>query len=316
MTPSVRPFAPEDAPAWLALVNRVTGRQTTLDAFHAEEARRTSAHFSRRWVVGEREELRGLAHLYAFPFDPPGFLHASILVAPEARGQGPGQALWHTLEAAARKHGAAGLAADVAETDSGSLRWAERRGFGVHAHRFASELDLMTFGETPHLPALARARARGVAFTDPGAAGGRTVERYLAFVADRLTETPDLAGHPRWPSAQVREALRLDGHGRLDWLILAVGPGGHWLGTAAVIPQRDLAHNLLTATHPEARGQGLALPLKLHAIRRARAAGFRVMRTNNHSQNAPMLAVNRRLGFESRPGRYALHLPLAATSGA
>lgn len=316
MTGRVRPFTAGDAPAWIALLNRVTGRQTTLEAFHAEETRRNPAHLSRRWVVGEGEEVRGLAHLYAFPFDPPGFLHASILVTPEAQGREVGRALWQTLEATAREHGAAGLAADVADTHPESLAWAERRGFRVQAHRFASELDLTTFDEAPHLPALARAEARGVTFMDLGGASEQTLERYLEFVADRLTETPDLTGHPRWPLAQVREALRLDEHGRLDWLILAVGPGDNWLGTAAMIPQREFAYNFLTAIHPEARGQGLALPLKLHAIRRAREAGFPVMRTNNHSQNAPMLAVNRRLGFRSRPGRYELHLPLAATSGA
>lgn len=316
MTGRVRPFTAGDAPAWIALLNRVTGRQTTLDAFHAEKTRRNPAHLSRRWVVGEGEEVRGLAHLYVFPFDPPGFLHASVLVSPEERGQGRGRALWQTLEGAAYEHGAAGLAADVADTDPESLAWAERRGFRVYAHRFASELDLTTFDETLHLPALAQAEARGVSFMDLGGASEQTLERYLEFVADRLTETPDLAGHPRWPLAQVREALRIEEKGRLDWLILAVGPQGDWLGMAAMTPQRDFAYNFLTATHPEARGQGLALPLKLHAIRRAREAGLPVMRTNNHSQNAPMLAVNRRLGFRSRPGRYELHLPLAATSGA
>ncbi|WP_322618755.1 GNAT family N-acetyltransferase [Deinococcus terrestris] len=312
----MRPFVAGDAPAWVTLFNRVAGRQTPLDAFHVEEARRHPAHLSRRWVVGEGEGVRGLAHLYAFPFDPPGFLHASLLVTPEARGRGTGRALWQTLEAAARNHGATGLVADVADTDPESLGWAGRRGFRVHAHRFASELDLTTFDETPHLPALARAEAWGVTFLDLGGADEGTVERYLGFVADRLTETPDLAGHPRWPLAQVREALRLDESGCPDWLVLAVGPGEHWLGMAAMTPQRSFAYNFLTATHPEARGRGLALPLKLHAIRRAREAGFSVLRTNNHSQNAPMLAVNRRLGFQSRPGRYELHLPLAATSGA
>ncbi|WP_019588449.1 GNAT family N-acetyltransferase [Deinococcus apachensis] len=312
----VRGYTAADAPAWVALSNLILGRSVTVESFQAEEARRNPTQFSRRWVVGEGEELRGGVHFYFFPFDPPGFLHASVFVHPEARGRGIGRLLWAVLEEAAREVGAAGLVADVLDTDPASIAWAGRRGFRQHAHRFASELDLKAFDETPHLPALARAEAQGVMFTDLRGADDATVERYLGFVADRATETPDLAGHPRWPLSQVHALLHLDHDPRPDWLILAVGPEGEWLGTTAMVRYRDLAYNELTATHPQARGRGLALPLKLHAIRRAREAGLTVMRTNNHSSNAPMLAVNRRLGFQTRPGRYELHLPLRTTSGA
>lgn len=78
----------------------------------------------------------------------------------------------------------------------------------------------------------------------------------------------------------------------------------------------DLAYNELTAVQPHARGRGLALPLKLEVIRRARAAGLRVMKTNNLSTNAPMLAVNRRLGFAAQPGAFGLRRPVGPTSGA
>ncbi|WP_034385897.1 GNAT family N-acetyltransferase [Deinococcus sp. YIM 77859] len=316
MTAALRPFTAADAPAWVTLSNLVLGRTVSLEAFQAEEARRDPTRLSRRWVMEEGGEVRGLAHLYFFPFDPPGFLHAGILVHPEARGRGTGRALWAAVEQAAGEAGAAGLVADVGDTDPESLAWAQRRGFRRHAHRFASELDLTTFDETPYLDALARAEAQGVTFTDLEGADEVTLERYLNFFADRLPETPDLAGHPRWPLPQVREILHLDHDPRPDWLILAVGPQGEWLGTTAMVRYREMAYNELTATHPQARGRGLALPLKLHAIRRAREAGLTVMRTNNHSRNAPMLAVNRRLGFEPRPGRFELHLPLGVTSGA
>lgn len=316
MTPRIRPYRDEDAPAWAALVTAVTGHPLTAEGVRAEDARRDPTHFSRRWVAQEAGEVRGGALLHFFPFDPPGFLHARLFVLPEARGWGVGRALWEGVEQTVREAGASGLVADVDDTDAPSRAWAERRGFHEHAHRFASELDLITFDETPHLDALARAEARGVTFTDLSGADGATLERYLNFVADRLTETPDLAGLPRWSLSQVRGILHLDHDPRPDWLILAAGPDGEWLGTTAMVRHRDLAYNELTATHPRARGRGLTLPLKLHAIRRAREAGLTVMRTNNHSSNAPMLAVNRRLGFEPRPGRYELHLPIRTTCGA
>jgi GNAT superfamily N-acetyltransferase len=58
------------------------------------------------------------------------------------------------------------------------------------------------------------------------------------------------------------------------------------------------AETQMTAVHREHRGRGLAYAVKSGSLRRARAAGLRVMLTSNDLSNAPMLAVNRKLGFE------------------
>ncbi|WP_230272887.1 hypothetical protein [Deinococcus sp. 6YEL10] len=47
----------------------------------------------------------------------------------------------------------------------------------------------------------------------------------------------------------------------------------------------------------EWRGHGLGLALKLAAARAALARGFTHSHTGNHTGNAPMLAINDRLGF-------------------
>ncbi len=318
---AVQPFGPRHAPGWVALSNALLNRQVSAGALLDEDARRDPTQLSRRWVVldgVDGGEVVGTAHLYFFPFDPPGCLHASVLVHPERRGRGVGRALWGALEAEARRHPGARLAATVADNDAAGLAWARRRGFAPQFHRFTSELDLRTFDPAAFRADEERAAAQDVDFAALNGADGPTLDRYLNFVADRLTETPDLAGHPRWPRAQVREILRLDHAPHPEWLVLAVGPGGQWLGTTAMVAVASgtVAYNELTAVAPEARGRGLALPLKLQAIRRAREAGFPVMRTNNHSANAPMLAVNRRLGFAPLPGQYTLIRPAPACGSA
>lgn len=53
----------------------------------------------------------------------------------------------------------------------------------------------------------------------------------------------------------------------------------------------------MTATLPAYRGRGLARLVKLTALHRARAAGARTAYTSNDEANAPMLAVNERLGY-------------------
>ena len=57
------------------------------------------------------------------------------------------------------------------------------------------------------------------------------------------------------------------------------------------------AHNMFTGTLRAYRGRGLALDVKLASIQWAAAQGITMMATNNDETNAPMLAINRRLGY-------------------
>ena len=55
--------------------------------------------------------------------------------------------------------------------------------------------------------------------------------------------------------------------------------------------------NAFAATRPEYRGRGLALAAKAASLRWAAANGITRVSTANDSENAPMLAINRRLGY-------------------
>ncbi|GGS04889.1 GNAT family N-acetyltransferase [Deinococcus sedimenti] len=308
----LRPYTPEDAGVFAALLS-LGGRRTDAADLIAADGRLGPDDLARRrLLVGADGQVLGGSQLQRSLFIPPDFLHLSVLVFPEARGQGAGETLWQEARQAALELGARGLSVDVPDADPADRAWAERRGFTLRTHRYASELNLTGVNLADFQPALDAAHAQGVTFTDLSGEGDATMARYIEFVADRLTETPDLAGYPRWTAAQVREALRLDRDPRPDWLILAVGPAGEWLGTTAMVRFAHLpfVYNELTATHPDARGRRLALPMKLQAVQSAQAEGFTTMRTNNHSLNAPMIAVNRRLGFQQLPGRYEMHRPL------
>lgn len=251
--------------------------------------------------------MLGVARLNEFPFIPQGFLQASVIVTPPHRKKGVGGTLANVLRGAV-PGAVRGLSVSVQDSDPDSLAWVKQYGFDQVAHRFASELNLQAFDPDPFQADLERAAAQGVTFTTLKDADDDTLERYLNFHADRLMETPDLRGHPRWPLAQVRQTLHLHDDPHLEWIFLAVSAAGEWLGHTAVVAYGDMAYNELTALHPQARGLGL--PLKVQAVQAMQKAGFRVMRTNNHSRNAPMLAVNRRLGFRQQSGAFELLLNL------
>jgi GNAT superfamily N-acetyltransferase len=59
----------------------------------------------------------------------------------------------------------------------------------------------------------------------------------------------------------------------------------------------DRAENDFTGTHPDFRGRGLATLVKRATIEWARGRGIREIWTGNDGENAPMLAINRKLGY-------------------
>jgi GNAT superfamily N-acetyltransferase len=78
------------------------------------------------------------------------------------------------------------------------------------------------------------------------------------------------------------------------------------LSAIGIYPADNHAYNAFTGVLREYRGRGLAQALKLQTILLAKREGVRYVRTNNDSKNAPMLAVNRKLGYMPEPGYYEL----------
>ena len=71
----------------------------------------------------------------------------------------------------------------------------------------------------------------------------------------------------------------------------------------------------LTGTLPEYRGRGLARAAKVATIRWAAESGLRFLVTSNDDQNAPMLALNERLGYEPRTTIVELKKTLGGSGG-
>src|SRR5271165_7142807 len=67
----------------------------------------------------------------------------------------------------------------------------------------------------------------------------------------------------------------------------------------------SLVH-FMTGSDRHYRGRKLGLAIKLLAIRYAKQHNFAYLYTNNDSQNAPMLAINVKLGYQRLNGNYML----------
>jgi GNAT superfamily N-acetyltransferase len=78
-----------------------------------------------------------------------------------------------------------------------------------------------------------------------------------------------------------------------------------------LVPGRaDVAWHDMTSVRRDWRGRGLATTLKVATIAWAIEHGLATLETGNDEANAPMRAVNARLGYEPLPDEVILRGPL------
>jgi len=231
------------------------------------------------------------------------------------RQRGIGAQLYDNALDFAIGHGAAALESEVREDDASGLRFARHRGFAIARHIFESAIDLAAFDEKPFDGLLEDVQAGGVRFLsladvamDPGYFRQLYEVNYRAVLDD-----PASTGN--WVSFEefertVRGASWFDPYGQIMALDAA---SGAVIGLAAVgfFEHTNRASNMITGVDRAYRGRRIALALKLLTIRYAKARGSDAIVTNNDSQNAPMLAINHKLGYVPRPGIYRLAKALA-----
>jgi RimJ/RimL family protein N-acetyltransferase len=67
-------------------------------------------------------------------------------------------------------------------------------------------------------------------------------------------------------------------------------------------PVRGVVWTAYTCAHPRYRGRGIARAVKLQTLAQAADLGVPEVRTDNDSENAPMLHINEALGYTTQPG--------------
>ena len=94
---------------------------------------------------------------------------------------------------------------------------------------------------------------------------------------------------------------------RREGQLLAVD-GDQWIGMAAVglVPETHSAYNEYTGVLRPYRRRKIATSLKVLAARYARQNGAQKLLTDSNMRNAPILAINRKMGYKRQPGKYTL----------
>jgi GNAT superfamily N-acetyltransferase len=86
------------------------------------------------------------------------------------------------------------------------------------------------------------------------------------------------------------------------WVALDGGGSPVAMSHLAYPPVRGPVWTAFTGCHPDFRGRGIARAVKLQSLAQAVELGTDEVRTDNDSENAPMLHINETLGYELMPG--------------
>ncbi|MFC0030906.1 GNAT family N-acetyltransferase [Micromonospora chaiyaphumensis] len=282
----IRPARPEDAPGVVALRTAVhpylvrgvesTRRMIALPPPEEDWAAWVAEADGR--VVGWVSAYRN-RHTSAANVGEVSTLH----VHPAYRLRGIGTALLDAALGHLRRIGAKRL---LTSSQPESLPFARRHGFTPSRELRYSALDLRPAPPMPEPPPGVRLlRATGV---DP-----RRIHRVDAEASmDEPGDVPtDALGYDIWHH-EVWENVGLDRDAST-----VVEVDGALVAVSLVKRDGDRMWSDFTGTIPAHRGRGLAGLAKRAALHRAAAGGVRTAYTSNDEANAPMLAINARLGY-------------------
>ncbi len=296
-----------DAARYVELINTISPEPATVEQLR--EWQRNFPHEGIRVRILAEDEhaiMVGCAEITRRPNMVPGTFFIEVVIAPEFQRRGIGAQVYDHVVDVARAHGATRLICETRDHRPDCLQFAQKRGFEIDRHIFESTLDLTAFDELRFAGVIESAQAQGIRFftlADVGNVEANQRKLYELNWRDAL-DIPGWEGE--FPSFEnfsrtVFQASWFSANGQIF-----AADGETWIGLGAVgyFANNNSAYNMHTGVRKEYRGRHIALALKLLAIRYARSRGAAYIRTNNDSQNAPILAINRKLGYVPQPGYF------------
>jgi GNAT superfamily N-acetyltransferase len=296
----IRPYTPDDAPAAAEIFGEAMPEKPPPTAegtahFIASHPERAQL---RLWIAEEDGQAVGLGVArFNWSVEPADTAWTWAGVRGAHRGRGLGAALFERAEEHALSIGARLLDSFALEGSAGQ-RFAESRGFEATRRQHILRLD----PSRTDLAAIAELEA------EQRAAGFRVVplrevvadvrglyEVYGPASADIPADRPEAGVTLEDFESHVLgdPELSLDGSA-----VVLEDESPVAFSFLLVDEESGAATNEMTGTLAKRRGRGLASLAKLAVVRWAREQGIAEVTTQNDDANVPMLALNRRLGYE------------------
>ncbi len=311
---TIRPAAPADYPALVAIQHRALAEPDgtpilpiSVDDLARYDREREPHIRLGRWVAEVDGQIAGWAEhdQTAYRYHPRKFWLDSY-VDPTFQGRGIGAALYETVMEALRPYKPLAVRNAAREDFTRAIAFLERRGWAVASRTWVSTLDVAAFDPAPYAAVAEAVRAGGVAITTlPELADDPDHERKLyELVWEIRQDLPDLDEATKEPF-EVWRTERLH-HPEIpaEGYFVALHAGRY----VGLLYHRDEPHEPgvlhigQLGVLREYRGRHIATALKLRGNAYARAHGFHTLATTNDSRNAPVLAINARMGFARKLG--------------
>jgi GNAT superfamily N-acetyltransferase len=308
---TLRPFNPDtDFPRQVEILNSFEPVKTTIELVKEEHANIPEGAIRREMVATDvNGYMVGIGTVNCNLWMTTRRFWLQISVDPTYRHQGIGSQLYDDLYAFARQQNAVRIESGLPEHLTESKAFAEKRGFVVNRHIFDSILDLDTFDETPYSGVVDAVKQSGIRMFTYADLGDTEENRrkFYKFSVQLFNDVPGMdfpdPPYEQWLKQGIEGSLfAADSH-------FFAADGDRWVGWAGLMYFKDghLLVNWMTGIDRAYRGRKIALALKLLTIDYAKQKGVPRMRTNNDSLNAPMLAINRKLGYKPVPGWYRMN---------
>ena len=239
-----------------------------------------------------------VAHLQAVDKGVPqpsrraGICELSLMVAPAYRLRGIGGALYAEAERFATERRLHALYAAVMDDNEAGKSFLVYRSFAELERFLPSHLDVTAFEPDAFSEVIRRVEAAGIRlFTYDEMPNTVENRRRLYDLEQASRAVQPFRGVGPYIPPEFDEWDKPNDTLDPAILFLAAAPDGTLIGLVSGIEW------YFTGVHPDWQGRGIAMALKLKAITEAKRRGITTMPTENHEDNAPMLAINRKLGF-------------------
>ncbi len=302
MINDIRPFRDEDRAAIIEGRNktRPAHHQRSITEWEWEDARKPADEVSLRLCAGEpATAYLSAVDLSTTPRRKPGVCRFDLWIAPEQWSETLADALYaEAAEFACSRHAKRLTTYLTLYTpDDPLVPFLMQRGFTEVDRIVPVMLDLTTF-DRDNFPS---PEPGGIHFLSYAEAGDTDENRRKLYMLNGVLDRDVPTNEGRSERPPFEEWIKGFDRPENDKnaLLLAVDEAGDWIGISQLgfQQQTNIGWTYLTGVLREYRGRGIAYALKLRAIDAAIARGCPLVLTENHEDNAPMRAINKKLGF-------------------
>jgi len=256
------------------------------------------------FVAASGQEIIGFcsAQRQAGTYHPRKFM-LELGVSLDFRRKGIGSALYDAMTSHLQPFSVISLSVQVAESDVGSVKFATDRGFAEQKRDFVSELSVPSFDMSLFVESKAKMAEQGVEIRCFDELDSPDFRRTWYDLFCEVRQDVPRSEPPTPITFEFFDEQVINEPDLARTATLFAFKDGQCIGFTGGFHDKDnsLLDQWLTAVKREYRGLGVAFALKTFQIAATKELGIATIKTDNDARNAPMLAINGRLGFIRQP---------------